>query len=256
MTTPFFVHHGDCLELLCGIADDSVDLVLCDLPYGTTRNKWDSVIPLDLLWAQYKRISRGPIVLFAAQPFTSALVMSNIDWFRYDLVWRKNKASGHLNAKKLPLRAHESVLVFYEEFGIYNPQMTTGHKPSNYAKRTTQSTNYGAQGSTVYEGGNTERYPNSVIDWPVVNNDDPDRHHPTQKPVGFCEWLVRTFTNEGAVVLDNCMGSGTTGVACAKTGRRFIGMERDPDYFKIASERIRAAHVKPAPAPQSDMFAA
>jgi site-specific DNA-methyltransferase (adenine-specific) len=237
------------------LPDSSVDLILCDLPYGTTRNAWDAVIPFDQLWAQYRRIARGPVVLFAAQPFTSALVMSNPEWFRYDLVWRKNKASGHLNAKRMPLRGHESVLVFYDQIGVYNPQKTTGHAPANYARRTTHSTNYGAQGNTVYDGGNTDRYPTSVIDWPVVNNDDPDRHHPTQKPVGLCEWLIRTYTNEGATVLDNCMGSGTTGVACVNTGRAFIGFEKDPGHFATSQARIdRAINPPVVLSPQADLF--
>lgn len=230
--------QGDCLEVMAQIPDGSVDMVLCDLPYGTTRNHWDSVVPLPELWAEYGRVCRGPIVLFAAQPFTSALVLSNPRWFRYDLIWRKNKASGHLNAKRMPLRAHESVLVFYEQFGTYNPQKTSGHTPTNYAKRTKHSTNYGAQVDAVYGGGNTDRYPTSVIEWPVLNNDDPERTHPTQKPVGLCEWLIRTYTNEGDTVLDNCMGSGTTGVAAKRLGRSFIGIEKDPEYFRVASDRI------------------
>jgi site-specific DNA-methyltransferase (adenine-specific) len=247
------LHHGDCLELLPLVPDNSIDLILCDLPYGTTRNKWDSVIPLDRLWAEYGRIAKGPIILFAAQPFTSALVMSNPEWFRYDLVWRKNKASGHLNAKKLPLRAHESILVFYEELVTYNPQMTGGHRPANYARRTTHSTNYGAQGNTVYEGGNTDRHPTSVLDWPVLNNDDPERIHPTQKPVGLCEWLIRTYSNEGAVVLDNTMGSGSTGIACLNTGRGFIGMEKDADIFATAQARIFKHRDNPPPK-QENLF--
>jgi site-specific DNA-methyltransferase (adenine-specific) len=238
---------GECLGIMASLPPKSVDLILCDLPYGTTRNKWDSIIPLNSLWAEYRRIAKGPILLFAAQPFTSALVMSNPDWFRYDLVWRKNKASGHLNAKRMPLRAHESILVFYDDLTVYNAQMTRGHKPANYAKRTTHSTNYGAQGSTVYEGGNTERYPTSVLDWPVVNNDDPDRSHPTQKPVGLCEWLIRSYSDEGATVLDNTMGSGTTGVASVNTDRHFIGIERDPDYFEIARTRIDTARRRHGP---------
>jgi site-specific DNA-methyltransferase (adenine-specific) len=252
MTDTINLHLGDCLDLLPSIPDQSIDLILCDLPYGTTRNKWDSVIPLDRLWAEYRRISSGAIVLFAAQPFTSALVMSNPDWFRYDLVWRKNKASGHLNAKKLPLRAHESVLVFYEELVTYNPQMTGGHRPMNAYYTAHNGSNYG-DGKAMAGGGSTDRYPNSVLDWPVLNNDDPERTHPTQKPVGMCEWLIRTYSNEGAVVLDNAMGSGTTGIACLNTGRTFVGMEKDADIFAAATERIRARHERP-PAPQRDLF--
>lgn len=231
--------EGDCLEIMAELPAQSVDLVLCDLPYGTTQNKWDSVLPFAPLWAAYNRVCSGAVVLTASQPFTSALVMSNVDQFKHDWVWRKNKASGHLNANRAPLRAHESVLVFGA--ATYNPQKTAGHKPGNYALRRTHTTNYGAQKPTEY-GGQTERYPTTIIDCPVVNNDSPERAHPTQKPVALMEYLIRTYTNEGALVLDNCMGSGTTGVACANTGRRFIGIEKDPRYFDIACERIERAY--------------
>lgn len=253
MSLPYELHLGDCLDLLPSIPDNSIDLILCDLPYGTTRNNWDSVIDLDLLWAEYARIAKGAIVLFAAQPFTSALVMSRPDWFRYDLVWRKNKASGHLNAKRLPLRAHESILVFYEEMAVYNPQKTSGHRPMNAYYTAHNGSNYG-DGKTMAGGGSTDRYPTSVLDWPVLNNDDPERVHPTQKPIAMCEWLIRTYSNAGAVVLDNSMGSGTTGIACLNTGRHFIGMEKDAEIFRTAAARIQAHHEYP-PARQEDLFA-
>ena len=245
--TSHSIHVGDCLELMKELPDNSVDLILCDLPYGTTQNKWDSVIDLEALWAEYKRICRGTIVLTASQPFTSALVMSNPAWFRHEWVWEKNKASGHLNAKRRPMRAHEDVLVFSKSAPLYTPQMTAGHRPGNYAKRGRQSTCYGAAASTEY-GGTTLRYPRSVQRFNVVNNDDACRAHPTQKPIELMEYMIRTYTNPGDVVLDNCMGSGTTGVACMNTGRRFIGMELDEGYFEIAKKRIEDAALRIAPA--------
>lgn len=232
--------HGDCLALMASIPDGSVDMILCDLPYGTTQNKWDAIIPFGPMWEQYARICKGPIVLTASQPFTSALVMSNPKWFRHEWVWEKNKASGHLNAKRRPMRAHEDVLVFSEKAFKYNPQMTEGHKPGNYAKRVGYSPCYGAQVSTEY-GGATVRYPRTVQKFDILNNDSPEKTHPTQKPVALMEYLIRTYSNEGDTVMDNCMGSGTTGVACANTGRDFIGMEKYPIYFAAAKARIESA---------------
>lgn len=228
------LHLGDCLELLPAVPAQSVDLILCDLPYGTTQNKWDSVIPLDPLWAEYWRALKpaGAVVLTAAQPFTSALVISNLNTFKYQWVWRKPNGTGFLNAKKQPLRNHEDVLVFYRQQPIYNPQFTEG-KPYRQ-KQGSGSDNYGAvrEGyETVNEG---KRYPLTVMDF----HQGGQKVHPTQKPVALMEYLIRTYTNEGGLVLDNTMGSGTTGVAARKTGRRFIGMERDPKYFAIAWDRI------------------
>ena len=233
--------NADCLQAMCAIPDGSVDLVLCDLPYGTTQNKWDSVIPFEPLWREYWRVLKpnGAVVLTAAQPFTSALVMSQVEHFRYEWVWVKNKASGHLNANRRPMRAHEDVLVFCRTQPRYFPLKTEGHRPGNYAKRAKQSENYGYAEPTEY-GGQTTRVPKTPLCIPVLNNDDPQRVHPTQKPVALMEYLIRTYTNEGETVLDNCMGSGTTGVACKNTGRNFIGIERDPEYFRIAQERINA----------------
>ena len=234
--------QGDCLEAMWLIPEDSVDMILCDPPYGRSQNKWDSVIPFEPLWSHYWRVLKpnGAVVLTAAQPFTSALVMSQPENFRHDWVWLKNKASGHLNANRRPMRIHEDVLVFCRQQPTYNPQKTEGHKPGNYAKRAAQSSNYGRADPTEY-GGQTSRFPKTSIFSPVVNNDSLDRLHPTQKPVALMEYLIKTYTNEGETVLDNCMGSGTTGVAARNTGRNFIGIERDPEYFRIASERIAAA---------------
>jgi len=230
---------GDCLELMKEIPDASVDMVLCDLPYGTTQNKWDSVLDLHSLWAQYKRISRGAIVLSASQPFTSALVMSNLDWFRYDWTWRKPKGTGHLNAKKQPMRDKEDILVFYAKQPTYNPQFSQG-KPYTAESRGTQrvgtsrTQNYGAFGN-ARNASDGRRYPKQVVEFGVVER---GTLHPTQKPVALMEYLIRTYTNEGMTVLDNCMGSGTTGVACQNLRRSFIGIEKDPAYFAIAEQRI------------------
>lgn len=227
------IQRGDCLELMKDIPDNSVDLILCDLPYGTTQNKWDSAIDLPALWAEYKRISRGAIVLTASQPFTSALIMSRVDWFRYAWVWEKSAATGHLNAKRMPMKLHEDVLVFSKRPAPYNPQ---GLVPYNkVTRRRHNGTNFGASGTENFQ--EFTNYPRSILRFA----DDAKPVHPTQKPVSLMEYLVRTYTNEGETVLDNCMGSGTTGVACVNTGRNFIGIEKDSEYFKIARRRIREA---------------
>ena len=220
------------------IPDQSVDLVLCDLPYGTTQNKWDSVIPLANLWDEYRRLCGGAIVLTAAQPFTSAVVMSNLGEFKYQWVWNKSKVTGVLNAKKQPLRNHEDVLVFYRQQPTYNPQglKDCRKRTATGVSKGKSSGNYGK--ITATEDGTYEQtatgYPRSVLEIPSEGK----TVHPTQKPVALMEYLIRTYTNEGDTVLDNTMGSGTTGVACMNTGRKFIGIERDPQYFQIAESRI------------------
>lgn len=227
--------RGDCLELMKTLPDASVDLILCDLPYGTTQNKWDSIIPLDMLWAEYERICVGAIVLTAAQPFTSALVMSRPKLFRYEWVWQK-EPSGPLNAKRRPMPAHESILLFAKTMPVYFPQglRATLHKRSE--RSVSRTTNYGAQRVRPYVQTLTG-YPSSLL--PVAK--DHNKVHPTQKPVALMEYLIRTYTSEGDTVLDNCMGSGTTGVACVNTGRKFVGIERDSKYFEIARSRIATA---------------
>lgn len=236
--------NDDCLNVLAEMSDNSVDMVFCDLPYGTTRNSWDSVIDLNLLWKQYNRVVKdnGAIVLTAANPFDKILALSNIKHFRYDWIWEKNKATGHLNAKKLPLKAHEYVLIFYKKTPTYNPQFTYGHKPMNAVKPKDDPThklrNYGVLVGGPTDGGSTKRYPRSVIKIPVINNDNPDKWHPTQKPVELAEYFVKTYTNEGDIVLDNAMGSGSTGVACINTNRKFIGIEKDINYFNKAKKWI------------------
>ena len=231
--------HGDCLELMKDIPDGSIDMILCDLPYGTTACKWDTVIPFEPLWQQYNRIIKdnGCIALFAQCPFDKVLGCSNIDMLKYEWIVEKTKATGHLNSKKMPMKAHESVLVFYKNLPVYNPQFTEGHKPVNsYTKHTTDGSCYGKTKIGISGGGSTKRFPRDVVKfkWDTQKS----ALHPTQKPVALLEYLVKTYTNPGEVVLDNGMGSGSTGVACVNTGRSFIGMELDQGYFEIAKKRI------------------
>ena len=230
---------GDCLEMMKLIPDGSVDMILCDLPYGTTQNKWDAVIPFESLWAEYRRICKGAIVLTAAQPFTSALIMSNVKDFKYTWTWDKANSTGFLNAKKQPLRQTEDVCVFYSAQPTYNPAMEIRGKPrtkGGYIKGE-GTENYGkfSEVKTV----SNEYYPTNLLR--VSNADRASKVHPTQKPVALMEYLIRTYTNEGDTVLDNTMGSGTTGVAAVNTGRKFIGIERDDKYFAIAQKRIEDA---------------
>jgi site-specific DNA-methyltransferase (adenine-specific) len=235
------IYQRDCLNDggMALIPDKSIDMILCDLPYGTTRNKWDSIIPLDTLWAQYERVIKdnGAIVLTAQTPFDKVLGASNLKLLKYEWIWEKDRASGHLNAKKAPMKAHENVLVFYKKLPTYHPQMTMGHKPSNTSgKRKKETTNYG-KFENLITGGQTTRYPRSVQKFNVVNS----QHgivHPTQKPVALFEYLIRTYTDENDIVLDNCMGSGTTAVAALNTDRKFIGFETEPAYIEIANKRI------------------
>ena len=228
------IHQGDCLELMQDIPTGSIDMILCDLPYGTTQNKWDSIIPLDDLWEQYERVikSNGAIVLTASYPFNCTLMHTNQKLFKYDLVWDKSMVSGHLNAKKMPLRRHEDILVFYKKTPVYNPQMTKGAPYRATSGKATS--NYGQQKQSVTVNSG-DRYPVSIISIPQ------ERYkggHPTQKPVPLFEYLIKTHTNEGETVLDNCIGSGTTAIACINSNRSFIGFEMDKDYFDIATKRI------------------
>jgi len=218
-------------------------MILADLPYGTTACKWDTVIPFKPLWAEYKRLikPRGAVVLFGSQPFTSALVMSNMEWFKYEWVWEKNLKVGHLNARVRPMVGHESILVFGESFGTYNPQCrkrTTEVKAGN--KRNGTSRTYGKEREWYLDRQSNWIMPDTVLKFKAVHSSQ-GRVHPTQKPVALLEYLIRTYTNEGEVVLDNVMGSGSTGVACVNTGRGFVGIEMDAGYFEIAKARIDAA---------------
>lgn len=240
---------GDCLDVMSDLADGSIDLVLADLPYGVTALRWDSVIPFEPLWDHYRRLlrPRGAVVLTASQPFTSMLVMSNPKWFKYALVWEKSSATGVLDCRFRPLKAHEDIAVFSpagcsngsKPAMHYTPQMTSG--TPYYAKRESQFERRGSLTRSTVKRISTcntgTRYPRSVLWFPS----DRSGVHPTVKPVPLMEYLIRTYTDEGASVLDNCMGSGTTGVACVNTGRSFVGIERDPGYFAIAETRIAKA---------------
>jgi len=238
-TNNIWLMKGDCLERMKEIESGSVDLILADPPYGTTACKWDSVIPLDKMWEQLKRIIKpsGAIVLFGGQPFTSVLITSNLKMFKYDWTWEKNKATGHLNAKKRPLSAKEDILVFYTTPTTYNPQMGEGKPYSNSHKPNDSGDCYGKVGYSSVKDCST-RYPRSVI---KMNVDIKAAYHPTQKPIALMEYLIKTYTNENETVLDFTMGSGTTGVACVNTGRNFIGIEMDDHYFDIGSKRITSA---------------
>jgi site-specific DNA-methyltransferase (adenine-specific) len=248
MTTDIFL--GDCLEVMKELPDNSVDMVLCDLPYGTTACKWDEIIPTSLLWPEYNRIcGKGAFVLFAAQPFTSALVMSNIKEFKYSWIWEKNRPTGAQQSKNRPMSRHEDVLVFSslgmghksllgEDRMPYNPQGVKDSHMEVVKEKGTFSKTIGQR-------------PNQVGSWYMAQTGFPDtilrfdkeesHYHPTQKPVDLLSYLIKTYTDKGMTILDNCMGSGSTGVACVNTERSFIGIEKDEGYFKIAERRIEDA---------------
>ena len=235
--------HGDCLEKMKDILDKSIDMILCDLPYGTTACKWDTIIPFEPLWGQYKRIIKdnGAIVLTSSQPFTSALVMSNVDWFRYELIWEKERPTNIMFMKKQIGKVHENILVFYKHQPTYNPLMTKRDNPTiavyGKDKKGGDSKTHKNQRLRYSEGYNRfVKYPRSVI---KINRDTlKGSMHPTQKPVALFEYLIRTYTNEGDTVLDNCAGSGTTGIAAMNTGRKFILIEKDASYCDIIKNRI------------------
>jgi site-specific DNA-methyltransferase (adenine-specific) len=238
---------GDTIELMGTLPSGSVDAIICDLPYGTTDCRWDAIIPFDQLWAQYERVikANGSVVLFGAQPFTSALVMSKRELFKYQWAWDKQAVTGFANAKKQPLRHLEDVLVFYKSQPTYNPQgLIYSPKIKRNGKSVGGDTIRGNVENSANRGklrtGGSEyvqeftNYPKQLLSF----GRDGDKSHPTQKPVALCEYLIRTHTDAGDVVLDNCMGSGTTGVAAMLAGRKFIGIERDPEYFQISVNRI------------------
>ena len=246
--------QGDCLELMKSLPDKSVDMILCDLPYGTTACKWDSIIPFDKLWEQYKRIvkDKRAIVLFGAEPFSSYLRTSNLDWYKYDWIWVKNNAAGFVNAKLKPMNKHEVISIFSngktancnKNNMTYYPQglieYNRKHR-SNY-KRNKDNTYWRPSNDGKVYNQQYTNYPTTVLEF----RKPPKPVHPTQKPVALCEYLIKTYTNEGETVLDNCMGSGTTGVACVNTDRNFIGIEKDDHYFKVATERINQAQLSNA----------
>lgn len=230
--------QGDCLERMKEIPTGSVDMILCDPPYGTTQCKWDSIIPLDKMWVELERIIKpnGAVVLSSQSPFDKVLACSNLDMFKYEWIYEKTAATGHLNAKKAPMKAHENILVFYKKQCTYNPQMLVDQKPTNtFTKRNGDGECYGST-VVISGGGSTTRYPRSVQ---VFKSDKQKvRLHPTQKPVALMEYLIKTYTNEQETVMDFTVGSGTTGAACVNTNRKFIGIEQDEKYFQVAKERI------------------
>jgi site-specific DNA-methyltransferase (adenine-specific) len=251
------VLHGDCLEVMKNIPDNSIDLILCDLPYQVTaRNTWDVLIPLEPLWEQYCRISKGAIVLTGKQPFTTIMIASNYSMFRYNMVWRKNLKTGNLNARKRPMGAYEDIMVFYEKPPTYNPQKIprTFQSPSGNTKNS-KTLNYGKQREDYIDRQSDWLMPDDVIDYEdgysldalelenemlyikCVHNSS-GKLHPTQKPVELFEWLIRTYTNKGDTILDSCAGSGSLGVAAINTGRKFILIEKEEKYYEIIKSRL------------------
>lgn len=239
------LRQGDCLELMKDIPDKSIDMILCDLPYGTTACKWDTVIPFEPLWEQYNRVIKdnGAIVLFGSEPFSSRLRMSNLKMYRYDWIWVKNKPSGHLEAKNKPMKKCEIIHIFSKgkcsngclNRMVYNPQglIEVNRTYKNSTQSNIWGTRKGREKGTTYCQKYTN-YPSNVLFYGLDNK----KIHSTQKPVALLEYLIKTYTNENEIVLDNCMGSGSTGVACVNTNRNFIGIELDKNYFNIAKERI------------------
>lgn len=233
------IFNEDCLVGMNRIPDKSVDLILCDLPYGTTRNKWDSILPLGLLWEQYERVIKdnGAIVLTAQTPFDKVLGASNLKLLKYEWIWRKNKATGHLNAKKMPMKEHENILVFYKKLPIYNAQgLIKKEIPTIRRGKSGNGSNYGKSDKDAIQ--EYENYPKSCLEFPM----DAGTFHPTQKPISLFEYLIKTYTNEGETVLDNCMGSGTTAIACLNTNRNYIGFELEKEYFDKINQRIESYH--------------
>lgn len=235
------IAFGDCLDVMQSIPDNSIDMILCDLPYGTTQNSWDRNIDISELWKQYFRIRKNNccIALFSQTPFDKVLGVSNIKELKYEWIWNKSKATGHLNAKKMPLKKHENILIFYKELPIFNPQGLIEKKNPTINKGN-RGKKYNGAGGTNYDLSNKdaiqthENYPKDIFEFQVIMKPI----HPTQKPTDLLEYLIKTYTNENDLVLDNAMGSGSTGIACINTNRNFIGIEKDKGYFQIANERL------------------
>ena len=243
------IYNDDCLEGMKQIPDGSIDMILCDLPYGTTENTWDVRIPFEPLWLEYKRITKknAAILLFAQMPFGAELIMSNRKMFRYEWIYQKSVATGFLNAHKMPLKAHENILCFYKSLPTYNPQKWQSQPYNVRFHSANSSTNYGQKKESITINTDGKRFPLDVIQVKSTRNTYTNRNnilHPTQKPVDLCEYLIKTYTNKGQTVLDNCIGSGTTAVAAINTNRRFIGFEKDANYFAIAQKRIAEAKEK------------
>lgn len=239
------VIFGDCLDEMKTIPHKSIDMVLCDLPYGTTRCKWDTPIDLVLLWEQYGRIIKpnGAIVLTAQTPFDKVLGASNLKMLRYEWIWEKTQATGHLNANNMPMKAHENILVFYKKKPTYNPQMTHGHErkvSTAHHKRNSSTGDIYGKSDSFKDYDSTDRYPRDVI---LFKSDkQKEKLHPTQKPVALFEYLIKTYTNEGEIVLDNTAGSFTTPIACLNTNRKYIAIEKEKKYFNIGVDRIENWH--------------
>lgn len=238
--------NEDCFNIFPFIKDKSIDAIICDLPYGTTNCKWDSVLDLDRLWKEYKRVIKdnGVIILFAQTPFDKILGCSNISWLKYEWIWEKTQATGYFNAKKMPMKAHENILVFYNKSPKFYPQKTYGHKPINtYTKKIdvcNKTEIYGKVNKEISGGGETDRYPRSV----QLFSSDKQKNkldgtiHPTQKPIDLLEMLIKSYTDENDIVLDNTMGSGTTNLACLKLNRKSIGIEKENNYYNICCKRL------------------
>lgn len=239
MTQQTFV-LGDAIEELKHLKDKSVRLILVDLPYGTTKNKWDILINLNLLWKEYKRVlmEDGCVLAFSQSPFNITLANSNLNWYRYEIIWEKTSATGHLNAKKMPMKAHENILVFYNKLPVYNPIKTTGHtrkvSTADHKRNSKKTTNYGSHELTTYDS--TERYPRDVIKFKT--DKQKSSFHPTQKPVPLLEYLIKTYSNEGDLVVDNTCGSGSTGVACKLTNRNCFMVDNDPNMEEVVKLRL------------------
>lgn len=245
---PNGIYQGDCLELMSSVEDHSIDMVLCDLPYGTTACTWDVIIPFESLWRHYQRLCKPKtaVLLFGIEPFSSYLRTSNSKGFRYDWYWHKNRPTGGATCRGQPMKCVETISVFYDHQPIYNPHMTP--RTQDELKRLSHnsitkcnSEIYGANGYTQVRKNLDNRYPTNYLNIKTVFSRSSEKtKHPTQKPVALCEYLIRTYTNEGDLVLDNCAGSGTTGVACLNTNRRFILIEKDPDFCEIAMDRFQS----------------
>lgn len=235
------IYNADCFDIFPLIADKSIDAIICDLPYGKTKNKWDSLLPLNLLWQNYLRVLKpnGIIILFGQDKFSAKLMLSNEKMHRYNIIWEKTTPTGHLNAKKMPLRSHEDILIFYRKLPTYNPQKTSGHirkvSSAKHKRNSKKTTNYGEHSLTSYDSD--ERYPKSV--WKFATDKQKSAIHPTQKPLALIEMLVKTYTNVGDMVLDNTAGSLTTNLACIINNRNSIGIEREKEYYDKGLNRIR-----------------
>lgn len=234
-----YIECGDCLELMKKIPEKSIDMVFCDLPYGTTNNSWDIVLPLDDLWTELKRVSKNNacIALWAQSPFDKILACSNLKMYRYEWIIEKTKGTGFLNVNKMPLKCHETILIFYKNLPVYNPQKKAGFSPTHASTKFGLGANYGKGKKSIYSGGSTERWPRDVLKYKW--DTQKAALHPTQKPLDVCEYMIKTYTNEHAVVLDCCMGSGTTCVAAFNTNRKYIGIEKEQKYYKISKMRLQ-----------------